>query len=103
GLDMVWASPAHVRAKADAKATKVFIGHGGSTIWRELKEFLEKVGLEVVEYNAIPTPGKSRKERLLEMLDECGFAFVVMTAEDERGDGKLHPRENVTHEAGLFQ
>lgn len=30
------------------------------------------------------------------------FSFVVLTAEDEHG-GKLHARENVVHELGLFQ
>ena len=37
------------------------------------------------------------------MLDEARFAFLVLTAEDEHPDGTLHPRENVIHEAGLFQ
>ena len=31
------------------------------------------------------------------------MAFLVMTAEDEQTDGTLHARENVIHEAGLFQ
>jgi hypothetical protein len=37
------------------------------------------------------------------MLDQCGFAFLVLSAEDLHGDGALHARENVIHEAGLFQ
>jgi predicted nucleotide-binding protein len=37
------------------------------------------------------------------MLDAAAFAFLVMTAEDVRGDGKLQARLNVIHEAGLFQ
>ena len=31
------------------------------------------------------------------------MAFLVMTAEDEQADDKLRARENVVHEAGLFQ
>ena len=31
------------------------------------------------------------------------MAFLVMTAEDEHTDSTLHARENVIHEAGLFQ
>ena len=31
------------------------------------------------------------------------MAFLVLTAEDEQTDGTLHARENVIHEAGLFQ
>jgi predicted nucleotide-binding protein len=37
------------------------------------------------------------------MLDDAAFAFLILTAEDEAPDGKLHARENVVHEAGLFQ
>ena len=82
----------------------VFIGHGHSPVWRELKDFLvERLSLDYEEYNREPTPGLSTKERLLEMLDRCCFAFVVMTAEGEHADETKHARENVIHEAGLFQ
>jgi predicted nucleotide-binding protein len=37
------------------------------------------------------------------MLSKANFAFIVMTAEDEHSDGSYHARENVVHEAGLFQ
>ncbi len=37
------------------------------------------------------------------MLDQSCMAFLVLTAEDEQTDGTLHARENVIHEAGLFQ
>ena len=37
------------------------------------------------------------------MLDQSAIAFLVMTAEDDQADGKLHARQNVIHEAGLFQ
>jgi len=37
------------------------------------------------------------------MLNETRFTFLVMTAEDEHEDKKLHARENVVHEIGLFQ
>jgi len=36
------------------------------------------------------------------MLDEAGFAFLVLTAESERTDGVVLARENVLHEAGPF-
>ena len=39
----------------------------------------------------------------MEMLDQADFAFLILTAEDERSDGKFNPRLNVVHEAGLFQ
>lgn len=37
------------------------------------------------------------------MLDEAAIAFLIMTAEDEQADEKLHARLNVIHEVGLFQ
>jgi predicted nucleotide-binding protein len=37
------------------------------------------------------------------MLNEASFAFLVLTAEDEKEDGTKHARENVIHELGLFQ
>ena len=37
------------------------------------------------------------------MLDEAGFALLVLTAESERTDGVVLARQNVVHEAGLFQ
>lgn len=84
--------------------TTVFIGHGKSPLWRELKDFLvDRLHLKVNEFNSVPTAGVPTAERLTEMLDDAGFAFLIMTAEDEQPDGKLRARENVVHEAGLFQ
>lgn len=83
---------------------RVFIGHGRSPIWRELKDFLSsRLGLEFDEFNRVPTAGIGIQERLNEMLGECGFAFLLLTAEDIHQDNSKHARENVIHEAGLFQ
>ena len=84
--------------------TTVFLGHGHSQIWRELKEFLtERLSLEVDEFNMVSTAGIPVSTRLEAMLESAGFAFLVMTAEDEQSDGRFRARENVVHEAGLFQ
>lgn len=81
----------------------VFIGHGRSSEWRDLKEFLnDRLGLPCVEFNSDPVAGKTTIERLLEMLDASCFAFLVMTAEDQHNDSTVHARENVIHEVGLF-
>ena len=37
------------------------------------------------------------------MLEVSTFAFLILTAEDERSDGSVTARQNVIHEAGLFQ
>ncbi len=94
-----------MKGKTVAKTEgKVFIGHGGSPAWKDLKDFLvDRLGLDYEEFNRESTPGLSNKERLLEMLDSACFAFLVMTGEDEHGDGTKHARANVIHEAGLFQ
>ncbi|MGX1106554.1 MULTISPECIES: nucleotide-binding protein [Bradyrhizobium] len=82
----------------------VFIGHGRSPLWRELKDFLEtRLTLKVVEFNSVPTAGVATAERLTEMLQSASFAFLLMTAEDAQPDGKTRARENVVHEVGLFQ
>ena len=83
---------------------KIFIGHGRSEVWRVLKDFIvETLGLEYEEFNRISPAGKSNKERLKEMLEACCMAFLIMTGEDEQADGSLSARDNVIHEAGLFQ
>lgn len=82
----------------------VFIGHGGSGEWRKLSDFIQnRLGLTWDEFNRVPVAGLSTVHRLEEMLDNAAMAFVVMTAEDETVDGGLRARENVVHEAGLFQ
>jgi len=84
--------------------TNVFIGHGRSGIWRELKDFIQdRMRLPSDEFNRVPVAGVTNVTRLSEMLDAAAIAFLVMTAEDEMGDGELQARMNVVHEAGLFQ
>lgn len=84
--------------------TNVFIGHGQSPIWRELKDFLQdRLRLPWDEFNRVPVAGITNVARLAEMVDAAAIAFLVMTGEDELADGKLHARMNVVHEAGLFQ
>ncbi len=83
---------------------KIFIGHGGSRLWKDLKDFLQdRMHLPWDEFNRVPVGGITNINRLMQMLDEAAIAFLVMTAEDEQADGKHHARQNVIHEAGLFQ
>lgn len=82
----------------------VFIGHGRSPIWKDLKDFIQdRLRLPWDEFNRVPVAGRTNIERLSEMLNDAAIAFLVMTAEDEHSDGTTHARENVVHEAGLFQ
>jgi predicted nucleotide-binding protein len=87
-----------------AAGENVFIGHGRAGVWRELKDFLsERLALPWDEFNRVPVAGVTNIARLSEMLDQAAIAFLVLTAEDETADGGERARQNVVHEAGLFQ
>lgn len=90
--------------RAREVGTNVFIGHGGSRVWKDIKDFVQdRLGLPWDEFNRVPVAGVTNVARLSEMLDDAAIAFLVMTAEDEQADGEWHARMNVVHEAGLFQ
>ena len=92
------------RMTTGIRGTKVFIGHGRSPLWRELKDFIvDRLNLPVDEFNRVPVAGITNIDRLREMLDTASIAFLLMTGEDEQLDGNFQPRMNVVHEAGLFQ
>jgi len=84
--------------------SKVFIGHGGSSAWKDLKTFLtDTLHLEVEEFNIQSAAGLPTSQRLEDMANQSAFAFLVLTAEDEHQDSTIHARENVIHEVGYFQ
>jgi predicted nucleotide-binding protein len=92
------------RRTAERVGTNVFIGHGRSSTWKDLRDFIrDRVRLPWDEFNRVPVAGVTNIARLSQMLDAAAIAFLVMTAKDEQVDGKLHARMNVIHEAGLFQ
>lgn len=96
------ALPANTSAPSLGK--RIFIGHGRSPLWRELKDFLwDRLQLPWDEFNREPVAGMATSERLQSMLSQAGFAFLIMTAEEEHADGTVHARMNVVHEVGLFQ
>ncbi len=74
--------------KVSRVGTNVFIGHGRSPAWRELKDFVQdRLSLPWDEFNRVPVAGVTNVARLSEMLDSAAIAFLVMTAEDERQTG----------------
>ena len=96
--------PNTLQHTANNENKKIFIGHGRSLVWRVLKDFIEgTLGLPYEEFNRVSAAGEFIGNRLEKMLDESCMAFLIMTGEDEQADGSLHARENVIHEAGLFQ
>jgi predicted nucleotide-binding protein len=82
----------------------VFIGHGRDLQWRNLKDHLQdKHGYDIEAYEIGARAGHAVRDILQDMLTRSSFAILVMTGEDETRDGKLRARQNVIHEAGLFQ
>ncbi len=82
----------------------IFIGHGKSKLWLELKDFIkDKLHQPYDEFNRVSIAGVTNITRLNQMLEQAAFAFILMTAEDETQEGKVQARMNVIHEAGLFQ
>jgi hypothetical protein len=82
----------------------IFIGHGGSPVWRDLKDHLrEQHGYDVEAYETGARAGHTVRDILERMMRRSAFAVLVMTAEDEQAEGGRRARQNVVHEAGLFQ
>jgi predicted nucleotide-binding protein len=82
----------------------IFIGHGRSSLWRDLKDHLQdQHGHKVVAYEVGSRAGHTIRDILEDMLKQSSCAFLVLTGEDETIDGKLLARQNVIHETGLFQ
>lgn len=93
--------PATQRARPKVK---VFVGHGHSTQWRDLKDHLhDKHGLDVLAYETGARAGLTIRDVLDNLLAESSFAVLVLTGEDRDASGDIHARENVIHELGLFQ
>lgn len=87
-----------------APKPKIFIGHGRSTQWRDLKDHLrDKHEFEIIAYESGERAGHVIRDIIDEMLVRSSFAILVMTAEDKMEDGSMRARQNVIHEIGLFQ
>jgi hypothetical protein len=86
------------------KEVRVFVGHGHDLQWRDLKDHLhEKHGYTIEAFEIGSRAGHTIRDILEDMLQSSSFALLVMTGEDETKDGRMHARQNVVHEAGLFQ
>jgi len=82
----------------------VFVAHGTSPLWRSVRDFLrDDLGLDVQHFERVPQDGNQVTAALREYLDRCGFAVCVLANEDVTADGSTRARQNIVHEAGLFQ
>jgi predicted nucleotide-binding protein len=114
--EMTSMSPDEVRKQAEAMKPKpkkgtatrtdgpIFIGHGRSRLWARVKIFLEdELGLTALSYESESHTGEAIVPVLEGFLERATFAILILTGEDETADGTLRARQNVVHEAGLFQ
>jgi predicted nucleotide-binding protein len=96
--------PKEERGAELRKSLTIFVGHGRSDQWRDLKDHLhEKHGFRVEAYETGARAGFTIADILQRLAKKAGFALLVLTEDDVDPSGQLHARENVIHEAGLFQ
>ena len=82
----------------------IFIGHGRSKLWARLQVFLrDELHIETLVFESESHTSETIVNILDGFLNKASFAILIMTAEDETADGKIRARQNVIHEAGLFQ
>lgn len=87
-----------------SRPTIIFIGHGRSPQWVELKDHLHDLhGYQVEAYETGARSGHTIRDVLDNCLQRSSFAILVHTAEDKLADGTYQARPNVIHETGLFQ
>lgn len=97
-------SDTSINDKQTVHSPCIFIGHGRSKLWARLKMYIEdELSLATITYESESRVGESIVPILEKMLDQATFAVLVLTAEDETVDGSKRARQNVVHEAGLFQ
>lgn len=84
---------------------RIFIGHGGqSSDWLLLQNELQNVHkLDVEAFESGERAGHHIRSILEGFLEHNTFAVLVLSKEDEQSDGNFRARQNVVHEAGLFQ
>lgn len=83
---------------------KIFIGHGRSKLWARVQLFLQDdLKLETLTFESESRAGETIINILEDFLNKSSYALLIMTAEDETANGSTRARQNVIHEAGLFQ
>lgn len=103
-VEPVESKPRGLSLASHTRRSRVFIGHGKSLVWLQLRDFLrDRLLCDWEEFNRVPVAGLTVVDRISKMLDSSSFAFLILTAEDEAKDGSVQARQNVVHELGLFQ
>ncbi len=97
-------SNSQVGEPAIEKPRRIFISHGSSQDWLQVQAYIEKdIKIPTLELAQEPNKGRTVLQKLGEESDRCSFAVIVMTGDDNLGEGAPRARENVMHEIGFFQ
>ncbi len=104
------ANPATKRAGVERQARiepsqpVVFVAHGRSPLYMQVYHHLkDDLHLEPVAFETEDHTSEQISEILNQYLDRAIVAVIVMTGEEKTLDNRLLARQNVVHEAGLFQ
>jgi hypothetical protein len=82
----------------------IFIGHGRSALWRDLKDHLhEKHKFEIQAYETDDRSSSYTFQNVENMVRDSSFAILILTCEDEMTNGSFRARQNVIHELGYSQ
>lgn len=89
----------------DELPRRVFISHGRCHDWLKVQAYILKdVHIDTLELAQEANRGRTVLQKLNEEAAKCLYAVIVMTGEDEAGEGERpRARENVMHEIGFFQ
>lgn len=78
----------------------IFLAHGKNDAWREVADYIEqKLAHEAVPYAGSLEPGRADISRLETLTEECAFAIIMLTADEDN----LRTRAKVLHEIGFCQ
>jgi hypothetical protein len=86
----------------------VFLGYCGSSKWTasRLKQYLQSLGVRVLDWKADFVPARSILERITEAGTICSAGIFLFTGDDHLKNGsatkRAVPRDNVIFEAGYF-
>ncbi len=102
--EIIFSAPLEQEVASELVQAKVFLGHGRSSQWQNLRSHLHDLHhVDVRAYETGARGGHTIRDILTDELNLANFAIIVMTAEDDQADGQVRARQNVVHEAGLFQ
>jgi predicted nucleotide-binding protein len=82
----------------------IFLSHGHNELKLKLKDFLlSRLKQTPIVLAEQPSRGLTIVEKLERVSQECWFAIILMTKDDDQKDGGVRARQNVVHEIGFFQ